>query len=370
MKKLIKRLFFILIIVALVFATGVVIKTGKFEKLEGYMYSFAAEITDSATSSDATSSNATSSDATSSNATSSNATSSNATSSDATSSNATSCNATSSDATSSDATSSNANTTETIKVTNPSTTIDVETEQIQEEPEVETKPETDLQYNNSEITQDVLEQISNSSETQNIIINIDNNANISEDIFTAIKGKAKTLTINVGENQIIFNGNDIVTPKEINAEITYNLVSEDTVLNEITQEGIVINFANNGELPGIALVRIKVTNEMESELDMDSIIVYHYDEEEKELTKLDNKATYKEDGFIEFSISHNSKYLFVNNIIEEKEYEVPATENTEIKNEVSFLESHKMYIMIIGVSVLAIIVVGVILIVDKKAKKK
>ena len=99
MKNIIKKIVFALIIVSLVLAIGIVIKTGKFAKLEGYMYSFAAEIINSATESNATSSNvqecATSSNATSSNvqecATSSNATSSNvqecATSSNATSSN-------------------------------------------------------------------------------------------------------------------------------------------------------------------------------------------------------------------------------------------------------------------------------------------
>lgn len=377
MKKMIKRIVFAVIIVSLVLATGVVIKTGKFAKLEGYMYSFAAEITNSATDSNATSSNAqdcaTSSNATSSNAqdcaTSSNATSSNAqqcaTSSNATSSNATDCNATSSNATS-----SNAQTTETIKVTNTQTNTKPSTPSTTEPEEIEEEVQTDLTYNNSEITQDILENISNSTETQTITINLDNNVNISEDIFEAIKGKEIKLTINVGENQIIFNGNDITTPKDINAEISYNLASEDTLLKEIVEEGVVINFANNGELPGTATIRIKVTDEMKQALNMETILVYHYDEETKELTQMTANATYKEDGFIEFSINHNSKYLFVNELIEEKEYTVTTSENSEVKNEVSFLESHKMYIMIIGVSVLAIVIVAIILIVDKKAIAK
>lgn len=368
MKKMIKRIVFAVIIVSLVLATGVVIKTGKFEKLEGYMYSFAAEITNSATDSNATDCNATSSNAqdcaTSSNATSSNATSSNAQGC-ATSSNATDCNATSSNATS-----SNAQTTETIKVTNTQTNTKPSTPTTTEPEEEEEEIETDLTYNNSEITEDILEKISNSTETQSITINLDKNVNISEDIFTAIKGKDIKLTINVGENQIIFNGNNITTPKDINAEISYNLASEDTLLKEIVQEGVVINFANNGQLPGKATIRIKVTDEMKKALNMETILVYHYDEETKELTQMTTNATYKEDGFIEFSINHNSKYLFVNELIEEKEYTVTTNENAEVKNEVSFLESHKMYIMIIGVSVLAIVIVAIILIVDKKAIAK
>lgn len=336
MKKNIKRIVFALIIVSLVLATGVVIKTGKFAKLEGYMYSFAAEIINSATDSNATSSNATDSNATDSNATSSNATS------------------------------SNAQTTETIKVTNtqtntkPITSTSIEPEEVK----------INLTYNNSEITQDILENISNSTETQSITINLDNNVNISKDIFEAIKGKKIKLTINVGENQIIFNGNDITTSKDINAEISYNLASEDVLLKEIVQEGVVINFANNGKLPGTATIRIKVTDEMKQALNMETIRVYHYNEETKELTQMNANATYKDDGFIEFLINHNSKYLFVNELIEEKEYTVTTGENDKVKNEVSFLESNKMYIMIIGVSVLVIAIVAIILIADKKAIDK
>lgn len=187
----------------------------------------------------------------------------------------------------------------------------------------------------------------------------------------AIKEKNIKLTINTGENQIIFDGNNIEITKDINAEISYNLVNEDSLLKEIVQEGVVIDFANNGELPGTALIRIKATEELKQALDMDTILVYYYNEETKELTQMTDDAIYNEDGYIEFSIKHNSKYLLVNKLIEEKEYSVTTTNgDVKEKDKVSFLESHKMYVIIIGVSILAIIVVVVILIVDKKVKNK
>ncbi len=373
MKEKIKRVIFTIIIVALILVLGVVIKTGKLKKLEGYMYSFAAEITDSATDSNATSSNVQGC-ATSSNATSSNAKGC-ATSSDATSSNAQGC------ATSSDAKSDNTQVTETIKVTNTQTeskqnTSTPSTSQTKKEPEevkTETKKtaETGLIYNNSEITPEILEKISNNTELQNITINLDENVNISRDVFMAIKEKNIKLTVNTGENQIIFDGNNIEITKDINAEISYNLVNKDSLLKEIVQEGVVINFANNGELPGRALIRIKATEELKQALDMDTILVYYYNEETKELTQMTDDAIYNEDGYIEFSINHNSKYLLVNKLIEEKEYSVTTTSgDVKEKDKVSFLESHKMYVIIIGVSILAIIVVVVILIVDKKVKNK
>ena len=370
MKEKFKRVIFAIIIVALILVLGVVIKTGKLKKLEGYMYSFAAEITDSATDSNATSSNAqgcaTSSDATSSNAQGC------ATSSDATSSNAQGC------ATSSDAKSDNTQVTETIKVTNTQTETKQETStpQPKKEPEevkteINKTAETDLTYNNSEITPEILEKISNNTELQNITINLDENVNISREVFKAIKEKNIKLTINTGENQIIFDGNNIEITKDINAEISYNLVNEDSLLKEIVQEGVVIDFANNGELPGTALIRIKATEELKQALDMDTILVYYYNEETKELTQMTDDAIYNEDGYIEFSINHNSKYLLVNKLIEEKEYSVTTTNgDVKEKDKVSFLESHKMYVIIIGVSILAVIVVVVILIVDKKVKNK
>lgn len=375
MKEKFKRVIFAIIIVALILVLGVVIKTGKLKKLEGYMYSFAAEITDSATDSNATSSNAqgcaTNSDATSSNAQGC------ATSSNATSSNAQGY-ATSSDATSSDAKNDNTQVTETIKVTNTQTETKQETStpQPKKEPEevkteINKTAETDLTYNNSEITPEILEKISNNTELQNITINLDENVNISREVFKAIKEKNIKLTINTGENQIIFDGNNIEITKDINAEISYNLVNKDLLLKEIVQEGVVINFANNGELPGTALIRIKATEELKQALDMDTILVYYYNEETKELTQMTDDAIYNEDGYIEFSINHNSKYLLVNKLIEEKEYSVTTTNgDVKEKDKVSFLESHKMYVIIIGVSILAIIVVVVILIVDKKVKNK
>ncbi len=350
MKRYIKKVFFIVIVASLIFTLGMVIKLVNFEKLEGYMYAFAAGITDSSTSSNATSSNATSSNATSSNATSSNATSSNATNNKPTTINV-------------------VNTQQPNQNINTDIPTDIKENIPAESEETKEEIKNELVYNNSEITQDIIEKIANNAEIQSIIINIDENKNVTEKLFAEIKGKDIKLTINSGENQIIFNGNNVTNPKEINAEISYNLVSEDTLLKEIVQKGVVINFADNGELPGIAKIRIKATDEMKKTLDMNSILIYHYDEKGKELTKLTEKAIYDGEGYIVFSLNHNSKYLFVSELIEEKEYTVATNQITETENEVSFLESNKMYIIILGISVLAIIVVTVIIVLSRKKSK-
>ena len=369
MKKMIKKIIFVAVIAILILATTIVVKTGKFEKLEGYMYSLAAEITGTATNPNATDANATDSNATSSNALEC-ATGSNV-GSCATSSNAAGC-ATSGNATDTNATSSNAQITETIIVTNTSVNEEIENVEPEETVEIDDTDTIEIvSYNSSEITSNIIKEIEKNARRQEITINLDSVNIISENLFKAIQGKDVKLIINSGENKIIFKGNDILSPKDIDANISYNLVKNDNLLGDIVSNGIIINFADNGKLPGIATVKIKVNSEISKELDLDTIYVYHYDEELKELIQLENNAIYNEDGFIEFEIKHNSKYLFVDEIIEEKEY-VVTTGSVDAKEKVSFLESHKMYIIIIGVSILAIIIVIIILIIDKRgiAKRK
>ena len=387
MKDILKKVTFVTVIGALSIGTFFTVKNGKFENLEGYMYNLAGTIIESATSSNATSSNATSSNATSSNATSSNATSSNATSSNETSSNATSSNATSSNATSGNASEkSDSNNNTTIKVDNnvrndeeiPSSkdnktneeisnkdkNLDENDEESKQEDEKQEKNESKtVEYKVSEINSEVLSQIKNSSEITNIVVVVEKDTNISEEIFEAIKGTSKKLTINVGDNRIIFKGKDIKNPKQIDASISYNLISENDTLKTLNQDGVVINFANNGNLPGTATIKIKLTDRMSKVLKTNSIYIYHYDEESKELSRIGTKVTYdKSTGYIEFAISHNSKYVLVNQLLD-------ANIQNASSDEVSFLESGKVYIIIVSVSILVIIIVVIILIIEKKRKK-
>ena len=98
-------------------------------------------------------------------------------------------------------------------------------------------------------------------------------------------------------------------------------------------------------------------------------------EKSKEIEELFDRAKYK-DGYIEFEIEHNSKYVLVSEEIEEKEATVEEPEKEAKKEkeneekEVTFLESNKMYIIIIAAAVVVIIVVIIIIIVNKKKKAK
>ena len=357
MKDILKKVTFVTVIGALSIGTFFTVKNGKFENLEGYMYNLAGTIIESATSSNATSSNATSSNATSGNATSSNA------SEKSDSNNNTTIKVDNNVRNDEEISSSKDNKTN-EEISNKDKNLDENDEESKQEDEKQEKNESKtVEYKVSEINSEVLSQIKDSSEITNIVVVVEKDTNISEEIFEAIKGTSKKLTINVGDNRIIFKGKDIKNPKQIDASISYNLISENDTLKTLNQDGVVINFANNGNLPGTATIKIKLTDRMSKVLKTNSIYIYHYDEESKELSRIGTKVTYdKSTGYIEFAISHNSKYVLVNQLLD-------ANIQNASSDEVSFLESGKVYIIIVSVSILVIIIVAIILIIEKKRKK-
>lgn len=318
-----KKFLFIAIVIGLIAGATIIVKNSKFKALEGYMYSFASDITGNATSGDATSCDATSSDATSSNATSCNATSSNATNN--------------------------------VKEV-------VISEEIKQKIEVESENEK-VEYDNSKITSEIIEEISTNDNLKVVTINLDNDTKIDKEIFEAIKGKSKKLIINSNGNQIIFYGEIITESKEIDANIEYNLVSENLKIKDVLSSGIVVNFLDNGNLPGNVEVRIKITDKIKKALQYGKVYVYFYNENGENFTEIETIENYTADSeYLEFTINHNSKYVMTNEILKEVEQD-----NID---EVSFLESHRIYVMIIGISIITIVIVTVMLIVDKKTKGK
>ena len=246
----IKMIVFLIIVLLIARVAMIIFGNGKVNTIEGYLYSFAS----SATEADATSSDATSSDATS----------SDATSCDATSSDATSCNATSSDATS-----SNVQNSEAIKQQQHLQQIQQVVEEKEEE-EKTTLKET-VTYRNDELTSKLIAEITESENIKTIIINADDSPKISSDIFKAIQNTYKQLVITYKDNEFVFNGRNIKNPKDIDASISVNSIQTDIDISKIVKSnGIVVSFEPNGELPGVAKVRIKSTDTLKKNIDGNS----------------------------------------------------------------------------------------------------
>lgn len=347
----IKMIVFLIIVLLIARVAMIIFGNGKVSTIEGYLYSFAS----SATEADATSSDATSSDATS----------SDATSCDATSSDATSCNATSSDATS-----SNVQNSEAIKQQQHLQQIQQVVEEKEEE-EKTTLKET-VTYRNDELTSKLIAEITESKNIKTIIINADDSPKISSDIFKAIQNTYKQLVITYKDNEFVFNGRNIKNPKDIDASISVNSIQTDIDISKIVKSnGIVVSFEPNGELPGVAKVRIKSTDTLKKNIDGNKVYAYYYDEQNKNFILMSEDVKLSEDEYYEFAIEHNSKYILVNEKVDETLLAgyIAPTQNNQ-KETVSFLESHKAYIMIIGMCIFAIVLISVIVIVDKRGIKK
>lgn len=295
--------------------------------------------------------------------------------SSATCSNATSCNATSANATSSNAkqnSNNNKPNNTTVEKNNQKEETKVEPkEEVKEEKKVEEKKEEkketrNVSYDNENITTEILNQIKTTDEITNVTINAKNNSVIKKEVFSAIKGLDKELVINTNNDiQITMNGKDVKEVKDIDVKVNYTKLSTDVDLKEYADEAIILNFKPNGVLPATAKIKIKITDEMKKTLnDKNSVYVYYYNETSKKLEEIATNIKIQDDSF-EFTIKHNSKYIISSTKIEK-------TNNTVSENnkDVSFLESKKMYILIIGVTLFVIILVLIIVIVDRKKKSK
>jgi hypothetical protein len=219
-------------------------------------------------------------------------------------------------------------------------------------------------YNNEEITNDIIKDIYNGDSDLEVTINADNNPVISGEIFNAIKGTSKKLIINYKNNQLVFCGNDISDVKSINVSISIDVVEKNEDIEELIGDGIVVNFASNGNLPGEALVKIKITEEIKNTLGDNGIYVYYYDEEEKGFNVI-AKEVNPNDGYYEFTISHNSKYVLTKSEVDDK---LILEEETNV---VDFQQSNLYYLLWICASILLILVViAIIIIIRKRSNKK
>ena len=141
-------------------------------------------------------------------------------------------------------------------------------------------------------------------------------------------------------------------------------VSDNEKISKLVQNGIVVSFPDNGNLPGKALVRIKATDNMKSVLNND-VYVYIYNEDTNDFCVVDTNVSKSADNYYEFVVTHNSDYLVVNEKLDSK---LIASESSN--NVVSFQKSNKTYLMLIAIGVAIIVAIIIVLIILMRKKKK
>lgn len=131
-----------------------------------------------------------------------------------------------------------------------------------------------------------------------------NNAVAKKGWFDAIKGQDKKLVFSNDGIQWVFSGKDIVNnTKDIDLTIT----SEIKEASEYGGKGnvAVISFADNGELPGKARIRLKANYLLGSGFNL-----YFENGSEISLERTDGKGYEDgEDRWVEFYVTHNSKFI-------------------------------------------------------------
>ncbi|MBV4418707.1 cell wall-binding repeat-containing protein [Clostridium tyrobutyricum] len=163
----------------------------------------------------------------------------------------------------------------------------------------------------------VVNAIKNSSDNATVTVDVDNNKQVAKDIFDAVKGTDKKVVFTSNGVQWIFDGKDMSdTTKAVDMTVDVAKVEDSKSLNktEIKQKTnnadvAVVSFADNGQLPGKATVKIKLDSSWLENKNKNNMKVYYYNESNKTITSVADNLKVDSDNYISFDITHNSDYI-------------------------------------------------------------
>ena len=212
-------------------------------------------------------------------------------------------------------------------------------------------------YNNEDINANVIKDLYKTKNNVTIVVNADSATIINSELFNVIKGTNKKLVINNYDNQFVFNGNDITNPKAIDVNI--NVEGDNTAIYKLVDDCVILSFADNGELPGKTLIRVKATDEMNKMIADGKAYVYVYNEGSHDFCEIANNISKTKDGYYEFNVTHNSDYILVD---EKLDSDLVAVSS----DVVTFQKSDLIYLLLICVGGIVIIVLILVIINLKK----
>lgn len=183
---------------------------------------------------------------------------------------------------------------------------------------------------------DLVDEIDKMAEGNTAHIYHGNNDVLSKDVFGAIAGKNKTIAVESDGIQWIFEGEEIDESKikdiNLGTTIEEKWFSESDVNEEIAweQNAVVLQFADNGDLPGKATIRLKIDPVFKDYIGTENLYVYYYDNTTKEFKEIAAGLNTQSDGYIEFTITHNSDFVITSGPIETQEGENPDNPNLPV----------------------------------------
>lgn len=193
---------------------------------------------------------------------------------------------------------------------------------------------------------------------------------IDKGIFEVIRETRRTLIIEYFDSEWVFSGTDIVNPKSLDVsmgyeEITDKNINNSDMLNDLDKQSLMLTFANNGNLPGKALIRLKA-NQIDEMFADNNLFIYFYNDQ----NNLDAVAmeVQKDNGFYDFYIDHNSKYLLTNKKLSgsyvssnNKYLKLNTSTNRNVNNKDNST-------LIMGCIIIALLIILIFVLLNKKKK--
>ena len=155
------------------------------------------------------------------------------------------------------------------------------------------------------------------STVKKVVVDITGNRTVGREIFEAIKGTDKTITFVQNGIEWSFNGADITgTTKAIDMTVKVAKLDSTTsdnkkeIKNKVNDKDVlVISFANNGQLPGKAKVRVKLDSAWLIGKNKNNMNIYYFNETTKAVETIASRLTVDAEGYVVFDITHNSDYI-------------------------------------------------------------
>ena len=175
-----------------------------------------------------------------------------------------------------------------------------------------------LELDNKKITDEILTNIKKLDGNVKINVDASNDTKIKKELFDAIKGSDKTLTIIYNNHEWVIKGKDVKNAKDIDVKIDIKEVSTNEDIEKKTENAVILEFADNGELPGKSKIRINNDSKISDVIKNKEVNLYLYDGKTKRFTSISSDIKLDDEGFYELELDHNSTYVITNTKIKDK----------------------------------------------------
>ncbi len=235
-----------------------------------------------------------------------------------------------------------------------------------------------LYFATEDLDEIAYETIRNSQENSIIIVDAEYQTIIPAELFDTIKETQRQLIINYKDSEWVMNGIDVEESKDIDVSMKFYSLSDSDISGDLKKvlgdKTMLVEFPENGQLPGMTLVRLK-DDELSELLKNDRFFVYYVDENNNKLRKVALEIQKSYDGFIEFYINHNSKYVITLTEVDDDsilgEDDIAFSKNTISVDNTDKQNTNTILLYVaIGVGVFIIILLIVIIIMMSKNSKK